>query len=109
MPVVLENPYTPPTTAYDKIHLESLFVLLEATDYARTQIQARIRPYYRDAEGHKVFSPESRDILVDDAEKWITELAQHGDLRGVEAGNHIKSIVALLVATKTDLGTAGIA
>lgn len=109
MPVVLETPYTPPAPDYDKIHLESLLVLLEQTDYAKTQIQARIRPYYQDETGHKVFSPESRDILVEDAEKWVTELAQQGDMRGVEAGNHIKSIVALLVATKTDLGTAGIA
>lgn len=107
MPVILNSPYVPPAPAYDKIHLDSFTLTRQRTDYSLTQIQARIRLYYQDpATGKKYFSPDTRDIVIDDAEAWIVQLGQAGDLRGIAAEEHIKNIVALLVETKTDLGTA---
>lgn len=108
MPVVLQNPYVPAVPSYDKIHLDHLTITLERTDYAKTQIQARVRPYYQDAEGKKTFSPEAQEIFIDDADAWAAQLAGTGDMRGVTAGDHIKAIVGLLVDTRTDLGSTEI-
>ena len=109
MPVVLQTPYTPSVPTYDKVHMDHLTITLERTEYAKTRIQARVRPYYQDpVTGKKSFSPEHTEIAIDDAEQWIIGLAQQGDLRGVEAEVHIKSILALLVETCTSLGNANI-
>jgi hypothetical protein len=107
MPIVLQNPYTPTVPTYDKIHLDHMTVSLEKTVYAKTQIVARVRPYYQDpVTGEKSFSPDHREIVIDDAEAWAVQKAQTtGDMRGIEAANHIKAIVALLVETSTDLGS----
>jgi hypothetical protein len=106
MPIVLQNPYVPSVPAYDKIHLDHLTIVLEKTNYSKTSIQARIRPYFQDPEtGEKSFCPDSKEIYIDDAEAWAIEKAQTtGDMRGVQAGDLIKQIVALLVETQTDLG-----
>lgn len=107
MPVILNSPYVPPTPTYDKIHLDHFTLTRERTDYSKTQIQARIRLYYQDpTTGKKHFSPDTRDIVVEDAEAWVLQLGQAGDLRGIASEEHIKNIVALLVETKTDLGSA---
>ena len=107
MPVILQTPYTPNVPTYDKIHLDHLTVSLEKTNYAKTQIVARLRPYYQDpVTNEKTFSPDTKDVVIEDAEAWAIAMAQtSGDMRGVEAGNHITSIVALLVETSTNLGT----
>jgi hypothetical protein len=104
MPVILNTPYVPTVPQYDKVHLDHLTIMLEKTDYAKTQIQARVRMYYQGEDGVKHFSSEHREIFIDDATSWVTQLAMGGDMRGVEADNHIKAIVALLVETMTDLG-----
>jgi hypothetical protein len=110
MPVVLQTPYTPTVPTYDKIHLDHLTIVLEKTNYSKTSIQARVRPYYQDpVTMEKLFSPDSHEIYIDDADAWAYGLATNGDMRGAEAGGHIKAIVALLVETQTTLGTAIVA
>lgn len=109
MPVLLTNPYVPEVPQYDKIHLDHLTITLEKTDYAKTQIQARIRMYFQGEDGVKHFSSESKEIFIDDAQAWVVQLAMQGDMRGVEADNHIKAIVALLVETQTNLGSTSVA
>ena len=105
MPVVLSAPYVPTVPTYDRIHLDHMTIVLEKTNYAKTSIQARIRPYYQNEAGEKTFCPDSKEIYIDDAEAWAIQKAQStGDMRGVEAANHIKAIVSLLVETQTDLG-----
>ena len=105
MPVTLNTPYVPPAPTYDKIHLDHLTITLERTDYAKTQIQARVRMYYQDPNtGVKTFSPDTKEVSILDAEQWVTNLAVQGDMRGVQAADAIKQIVALLVAAATDLG-----
>ena len=105
MPVLLTTPFVPPAPSYDKVHLDHLTVTLERTTYAKTQIQARVRLYYQDpVTGDKTFAPDTRDVSILDGEQWATALAMQGDMRCVEAANAIKQIVALLVATETDLG-----
>jgi hypothetical protein len=108
MPVILNTPIIPAVPEYDKVHLEHLIVTLEKTNYAKTQITAKLRPYYQDSNGNKIFSTDAVDILIEDAEQWITQLALQGDMRGVEANDHIKAIVAFLVETKTNFGTTTI-
>ena len=109
MPVILNTPYVPEVPQYDKIHLDHLTITLEKTDYAKTQIQARVRMYYQGQDGVKHFSSESKEIFINDAAAWVTQLAMQGDMRGVEADNHIKAIVALLVETQTTLGSTLVA
>jgi hypothetical protein len=104
MPVSLNTLYVPEVPSYDKVHLDHLTITLEKTDYAKTQIQARVRMYYQDNLGRKFFSSEHRDIFIEDAEVWITTLNENGDTRGLEAEAHIKGIVSLLVETQTTLG-----
>lgn len=107
MPVLLTNPYVPPSPSYDKVHLDHMTITLERTNYAKTQIQARVRLYYQDpTTGEKTFSPDTRDVVIDDGEQWATALAMQGDMRGAEAANAIRQIVALLVSTSTGLGNA---
>lgn len=108
MPVILTTPFVPTAPVYDKVHLDHMTVTLEKTDYAKTQIQARIRLYKQDPEtGVKTFSTETHDIFIEDAVVWATDKAmQNGDMRGIDAGNHITSIVALLVEICTNLGGA---
>lgn len=109
MPVVLQNPYVPAVPTYDKIHLDHITITLEKTQYAKAQIQARVRPYYQDPDtGEKSFSPDAQTIVIDDAEAFAIELAGQGDMRGVDAMNNIKAIVAFLVETKTSLGSTQI-
>jgi hypothetical protein len=109
MPVILNTPYVPSVPQYDKVHLDHLTIMLEKTDYAKTQIQARVRMYYQGEDGVKHFCPEHKEIFIDDAGAWVLQLAGAGDMRGVEADNHIKAIVALLVETMTNLGTTTVA
>jgi hypothetical protein len=105
MPVVLTTPYTPTVPTYDKIHLDHITIVLEKNNYAKTSIQARVRPYYQDPNtGEKTFSPDATEIYIDDAVQWAVNLAQVSDMRGIEAEGHIKAIVALLVETETSLG-----
>lgn len=107
MPILLNSPYTPPVPTFDRVHLDSLVIALDKTDYAKTNIQARVRLYYQDPVTNvKTFSTETRDISIPDAELWAIGLAQQGDMRGVSAAGYIKEIVALLVATQTDLGAS---
>lgn len=109
MPIILDTPFVPPAPSYDKIHLDHLTITLERTNYAKTQIQARVRLYYQDPDtGDKTFSPDTRDISITDGEQWMMSLAIQGDMRGIEVANAIKQLVALLVATETDLGNASI-
>lgn len=109
MPIILETPYTPASPEYNKIHLDHLTITIEKTDYARTQIQARVRPYIQDPiTGVKTFSSAATEIVIDDAEAWATELAMAGDMRGAEAANYIKLIVSLLVETKTTFGSTSV-
>ncbi len=109
MPVILTTPYVPTVPQYDKVHLDHLTITLEKTDYAKTQIQARVRMYYQGEDGVKHFCPEHKEIVIDDAQAWVMQLAMQGDMRGVEADTHIKSIVALLVETQTNLGGTSVA
>jgi hypothetical protein len=109
MPVILNTPYVPSVPQYDKVHLDHLTIMLEKTDYAKTQIQARVRMYYQGEDGVKHYSTEHKEIFIDDAGAWVMQLAMGGDMRGVEADNHIKAIVALLVETMTNLGTTTVA
>lgn len=107
MPVVLSTPVVPNVPSYDKVHLDSLSITLDRTDYAQTHIQARVRLYYQDPNTLvKTFSLDTYDIVIDDAEAWATALATGGDMRGVDAGTAIRQIVALLVATETTLGNS---
>lgn len=105
MPVILNTPYVPTVPQYDKVHLDHLTITLEKTDYAKGQIQARVRMYHQGEDGIKHYSSDHKEIFIDDAAVWVTQLAMEGDMRGVEADNHIKAIVALLVETNTNLGT----
>ncbi len=109
MPVVLQTPHVPNAPAYDKVHLDHFTIVLEKTQYAKAQIQARVRLYYVDENGVKVFSDETKEISISDAEAWVLELDSQGNGRGVEAMEHIKAIVALLVETCTPYGAAGAA
>jgi len=105
MPITLNSPYIPNVPQFDKIHLDALTIALEKTNYAKTNIQARIRMYYQDpVTGAKTFSTETREISIPDAEAWAIELAGQADMRGIQAAGYIKEIVALLVSTQTDLG-----
>jgi hypothetical protein len=105
MAIVLENPFTPPTPVYDKVHLDYLTITLEKTNYSKAQIQARVRLYATDpSTNEKTFSPETRDISIADCEAFAMSLAQSGDMRGASAMNNIKELVAFLVDTSTDLG-----
>lgn len=107
MPIVLNSPYTPVVPSFDKIHLDSLVIALEKTEYAKAQIQARVRLYSQDpVSGIKTFSQEVREISIPDAEAWAISLAQQNDMRGLTAAGHIKEIVALLVATQTEFGNS---
>lgn len=107
MPILLNTPYVTPVPTFDRVHLDSLVIALDKTDYAKTSIQARVRLYHQDPiTGIKSFSTETRDVSIADAELWAIGLAQTGDMRGVTAAGYIKEIVALLVATQTDLGTS---
>lgn len=107
MPVVLQTPVVPNAPSFDKIHLDALTIALEKTNYAKTTIQARVRLYYQDpVTGNKTFSSETREIAIDDAEAWAVALAGSNDLRGVQAAQYIKEIVALLVSTHTEFGSS---
>lgn len=106
MPVVLQTPHVPNVPVYDKVHLDHFTIVLEKTQYAKAQIQARIRLYYVDENGVKIFSDDAREINITDAEAWVLDLHSQGNERGVEAMEHIKAIVALLVETCTPYGAA---
>lgn len=109
MPITLQTPYVPAVPQYDKVHLDHLTITLEKTDYAKTQIQARMRLYYQDpVSGAKTFSTETREIYIPDAEAWAIQLAGSGDNRGLDAAGYIKEIVSLLTATQTNLGDSTI-
>lgn len=107
MPITLTTPYIPAVPQFDKVHLDCLTIALEKTDYAKTNIQARVRLYYQDPISNvKTFSQETREISIPDAEAWAIQLAGQGDMRGVTAAGYIKEIVALLVATQTEFGNS---
>lgn len=107
MPITLTTPYVPEVPQFDKIHLDCLTIALEKSEYAKTNIQARLRLYYQDpVSGVKTFSTETREISIPDAEAWAIGLAGQGDMRGITAAGYIKEIVALLAGTQTDLGTS---
>lgn len=109
MPIVLQTPYVPSVPTYDKVHLDHLTITLERTVYAKAQIQARIRMYYQDPVTlEKHFSPDSKDIVIGDAEQFAVSLFQNGDTRGIEAMEHVKAIVAFLVETQTEFGATTI-
>lgn len=107
MPITLTVPYVPSVPTFNKVHLDALSIALEKTDYAKTNIQARVRLYYQDPVTNvKTFSTETQEVSIPDAEAWAVSLAQQGDMRGVNAAGYIKEIVALLVATQTTLGAS---
>lgn len=107
MPITLASPYAPAVPSFDRVHLDALTVALEKTDYAKTQIQARVRLYSQDpVSGVKTFSQEVREINITDAEAWAIGLAQQSDMRGVTAAGYIKEIVALLISTQTEFGSS---
>jgi len=105
MPVVLNTPVIPAAPSFDRVHLDNLVITLEQTEYAKTNIQARVRLYYQDpVTGVKTFSAEPKEIFIEDAEAWAVGLYQQNDMRGVEAAAKIKDILALLVSTQTPWG-----
>lgn len=106
MPVTLQTPYTPPAPNFDKVHLEHLVISLEKTNYAKTQISARFCLYALDENNNKIFSDEKWEIFIEDAAAFMLDLAQNGDMRGVQADESIRQLVAFLVETKTNLGVA---
>lgn len=106
MAITLENPYTPPAPTYDKVHLDHLTITAEQTDYGKVQIQGRVRLYFQDENGVKIFAPDTRDIVVEDAMQLAISLAAGGDNRGVDAVVHITSLVMLLIELKTPLGVS---
>ncbi len=106
MSINLSVPYVPKVPQFDKIHLDFLNIVIEPTDYAKTSIVGRVRLYALNEQNEKVFSQETWDINVSDAEQFATQLAIQSDMRGVVADQHIKSLVALLVETTTTLGNA---
>ena len=106
MSIDLIVPYVQKVPQFDKIHLDFLSIVIEPTEYAKATISGRVRLYSINAQNQKVFSQETWDINVPDAEKFATELAIIGDMRGVTADQHIKSLIALLIETTTSLGNA---
>lgn len=105
MPVILITPVAPPAPVFTAVHLESLIISLERTEYANAAIKARLRLYCQDAQGKKTFDEKFHDIEIADVEKWVTEKAMAGDLRGVAATTNIKEIVAFL-SEEVGLGEA---
>lgn len=108
MPIVLQTPVVPAVPSFDKIHLDFFTITLERTNYARAVIQARVRLYYQDEQGNKIFSTDTQDISIDDAEQFAIQLAQQGNMNGVSAMQHIKELVALLTVQCTTYGNADI-
>lgn len=107
MPVSLVIPVVPTAPSYDKIHMDNMVFSAEQTDYAKVSVQARIRLYYEDPiTKAKSFSPDAKDIFIEDAQAWATQLAMAGDMRGVDAANYIKLMVSLLAATQTPWGSS---
>lgn len=104
MSIDLNTPFVPQVPQFDKIHLDFLNIVIEPTDYAKATISGRVRLYSINAQNQKVFSQETWDINVADAEKYATELAILGDMRGISAIQQITSLVSLLVDTTTTLG-----
>jgi hypothetical protein len=105
MPVLLVTPVAPPAPVFTGVHLESLMVSLERTEYANAALKARLRLYYLDGKGCKVFDEKFYDVELQDVEKWVTEKAMAGDMRGVAAMTNIKEIVAFLTE-EAGLGAA---
>lgn len=104
MPVKLVTPVQEAAPIFDEIHLENLVISLEQTAYGKAAVKARLRLYRREVDGSKTFDTKFTDITIADAEAWATESALAGDMRGANAVNNIKALVALLVETNTAYG-----
>jgi hypothetical protein len=106
MPVILNTPVERPVPTYDKVHMDSLIISIERTDYAKAALKMRLRLYTGADGGTKEFDTAYKDIEIPDVEKWVMDHIQNGDMRGAAAMQNIKEIVALMVETESPWGNA---
>jgi hypothetical protein len=109
MPEVhLDTPYKPPIPPFDKVHLESMTISLSVDQASVASIYGRLRPYGKTAEGVKVFSDDVIDFNIGNAQEFAATLAMNGDMRGVEADEHLSQLVALIASAATTLGETSV-
>ena len=106
MAVTLVVPFQPEVPVFNMVHMENLTISIEQNNYAKSALIARLRLYYIDANGDKVFDKAFTDVSIPDAQKWAVDAALLGDMRGVQAANNITALLALIVETQTGYGSA---
>jgi hypothetical protein len=76
------------------------------TDAAKSALKMRLRLYSVDDAGVKTFDTEQHDVELADVEAWVVAHVANGDTRGVQAMQHVKEMVALIVETELPWGDA---